>query len=245
MTQKRVKEWSGRFEAHSNIVQHLKIHKYANFQPNPSQGNFLYIKAHISCYIFRLPSSPYFAYKTISHILDTFTDTPAPVSKDFQGKIVERIHGQSFLKPIPENTTCSESGVPESQCACYLPIKVDARSRMLKEVGEAAVEHLNKKNPKECARLKLDRILGGALREQMDRSNRIFIVEFSTQPGGFIFEATVSRKIPDPAPLTLTTTPTPTPTSSPFKTKYIQRLSSLTTDVSCVKGDEKLYCLCL
>jgi hypothetical protein len=116
---------------------------------------------------------------------------------------------------------------------------------MLKEVGEAAVEHLNKKNPKECARLKLDRILGGALREQMDRSNRIFIVEFSTQPGGFIFEATVSRKIPDPAPLTLTTTPTPTPTSSPFKTKYIQRLSSLTTDVSCVKGDEKLYCLCL
>jgi hypothetical protein len=108
---------------------------------------------------------------------------------------------------------------------------------MLKEVGEAAVEHLNKKNPKQCARFKLHQINGGALREQMDRSKKIFIVEFMTQPGGFIFEATVSRKISDSASVT--------PTSNPLKTEYIQRLSSFTTDVSCVKGDEKLYCLCL
>jgi hypothetical protein len=32
-----------------NIPQHLKIQNYANFQPNPSQGDFLYIKADILC----------------------------------------------------------------------------------------------------------------------------------------------------------------------------------------------------
>jgi hypothetical protein len=42
-----VKEWRYRFEAHLNIAQHLKIHKYANFQPNPAGGDFLYIKADI------------------------------------------------------------------------------------------------------------------------------------------------------------------------------------------------------
>ncbi len=32
---------------HLNIFQYLKIHKYANFQPNPSEGDFLYIKADV------------------------------------------------------------------------------------------------------------------------------------------------------------------------------------------------------
>jgi hypothetical protein len=37
----------GRFEGHLNIVQHLKIHNFANFQPNLSEGDFLYVKVDI------------------------------------------------------------------------------------------------------------------------------------------------------------------------------------------------------
>ncbi len=47
VTHNRVKEQSQSFEGHLNIVQHLKIYKYANFHENPYEGDFLYKKADV------------------------------------------------------------------------------------------------------------------------------------------------------------------------------------------------------
>jgi len=163
--------------------------------------------------------------------LDTFTNTSEIETK------IERKYGQSFFKPIPNETSCSSAGIPDSFCACDFPVSLPQSSEVLKGAALEAVKDLNQLIPPQCSKFTLLEVKGGATLSKLgeDKNHRTssLIVEFTVIPGEFVFEANVAHtRI--------------SATKSKFKVESnIQRLSQFTTDVSCVKDPVmQLYCFC-
>lgn len=133
-------------------------------------------------------SSPYDLYQTLGHIITSYTteDQSLPLFSK----------GQSLLTPISPNRTCSDARITVNFCACIPPKKVDTSDPSIHLAAEEAVKYLNSVLPSQCARAELDTVIAGAVMLEdsdnvKDKANGTFIITFFTNPGQFLFEATV------------------------------------------------------
>lgn len=168
-------------------------------------------------------------YKTLRDVANTFASTPKETSKTF------RKYGISLFKNISANRNCAEAGIPDSYCACDLPIRLPAQDLSLAAAAHAAVDYMNAKIPKECSQLMLKGVKGGAVLSQMQKGNEeVLIVEFVTSPGDFVFEASVMKRESKSQ-------------KASYKVKNnVQRLSKFITEVTCTFDPIlQLYCMCL
>lgn len=71
------------------------------------------------------------------------------------------VYGLSLLRPLPENRSCEEAGIPEYYCICQTETVVDANEPIVHRVAEHLVEHTNQLLEPVgniCATLKLKRV---------------------------------------------------------------------------------------
>jgi len=139
-------------------------------------------------------TSPYDLFQTMTHVLKEYS--PSLVGDQ------PRSYGNSLFTPISSHRSCSDAGIKVNYCACLPPKKVDEGDQRITLSAEAAVNYLNDILPSQCARTKLDRVVAGAvMANDDDDSSRkgeeegTYLVTFYTNPGQFLFEATVEFKL--------------------------------------------------
>ncbi|ODN02078.1 hypothetical protein Ocin01_04570 [Orchesella cincta] len=182
-------------------------------------------------------TSPLDLYKTLVHILNTFTTIKnVPDSKSFQGDVIPRKLGQTLFEEVPLTRKCPEAGISENFCACVAPRRLPTNNSNIIAAAKTAIVHINEQLPKVCAKLTLHKVTAGGIMDDTEHSINgssivTYVVAFETTPGEFLFEATVESD----AKL-----------QSYSVVGELLRMNKITTDVSCVKNDflEK-FCFCL
>lgn len=137
-------------------------------------------------------SSHYDLYQTLLQILRTYVPNAPRGTAEFDS---ERKLGQSLFVPIPENRTCDDAGIPKSYCACSEPKRVETElgRALVEEATAAAISFLHSVLPSQCAKPILDRITSGK-RMKVGGDTEGFVIGFYTEPGQFLYEASVLMK---------------------------------------------------
>ena len=204
-------------------------------------------------FFYRRLSSPYDLFATMSHVLDTFTNTTQlPLEKSRNGTIFHRKYGQSLFSEIPLTRDCASAGVLDDFCACVVPTKVATSDTTLIRAAEAAVEYINTFLPTQCAPFRLSRVISGAIKAQNFTNFNVnkailnsnvaetvllhpsYIVAFTTNPGEFLFESNVKYDSSGKQ------------SQGSFQVgTEILRMNKISTDVSCIHSAYlERFCYC-
>ena len=194
----------------------------------------------------------------MSQVLDTFANSPPlPPQKSKNGTIYPMKYGQSLFTEVPLTRECQNAGVSDGYCACVIPKKLPANDTQLIKAAEAAVKHINKFIPRQCAPLELQRVIAGAVKAKnqlnedltgptMKISNSTvpglsmtYIVAFSTKPGDFLFESNVNY-------YSSKNGRSDSRADGVFRVSTdLLRMNKISTDVSCVRdGYLEKFCYC-
>lgn len=104
--------------------------------------------------------------------------------------------GISLFRPVPNDRTCEEAGIPTDFCACSLQIPTNSKSQLISQkIGNITVVYINKIIflYKYCAKFSLAKVLD--VKSVFTHKNVDFFtytVIFQTTPGNGIFKATVN-----------------------------------------------------
>lgn len=169
-------------------------------------------------------TSPFDLYKMMDSILKEFSNQTDSLENS-------RTFGESLVGgPISSSRRCEDAGVGVNYCACVPPRKIDASDPTLILAAEAAVKYLNNNVPLSvCEGARLDRVVAGALMANDKGDDKpTYVVSFYTEPGQFLFEATVEL------------------VNSSFKiTTDLLRMNKIVRSASCVKTSLlERYCYC-
>lgn len=138
-------------------------------------------------------SSPFDLYQMMSHVLDAYSSREKEADGRGQPPKFDttRARGQSLFVPISPLRRCSDAGVKTNFCACLPPKKVNASDPLVLQAAVEAVKYLNSVIPKtKCVPVVLDRVVAAAVM-QNGATEGTYLVTFYTNPGQFMFEATV------------------------------------------------------
>ena len=136
-------------------------------------------------------SSPFDLYHTMMQILESYDYRK--LYEQLLGTVTRSRRGQTFFKPISENRTCRDAGIPASFCACTKPkeiIDLETERFTLNKIGLFVVNYLRKILPQACSMPALKKIVA-AKRIDSFESETVYYVTLYTDPGDFLFEATV------------------------------------------------------
>lgn len=172
-------------------------------------------------------------YWSINFILDKFFPNSNPSEIIFKNETIPRKFTEyNFFQKLPKNLKCSDVGVPDVFCACNPLRELNLDNPMLLLAGELALSQLNAKLPKTCLKLKVGRVNGGAIIENLGLSKTTYIIGIVTDPGKMQIEANIDY-------------------FKDIKTfnniSQIQRMNKINKiDVKCLKGDKEfeLFCIC-
>ena len=183
--------------------------------------------------------------KTNTHRLTSHADTRQMLLDllYFQGReppfIHRGRHGVSLFKEIPANRKCADASIPSDQCLCGQRIEkfINPTSLEAKLFADALLETVkNKSNPVKCEKYSLGKILQFGVLSIPTASadsvlrNLVRSVRISVEPGGAMFEGTVTMS-------------RETGTFSVGTT--IERLNMYKGEVECMPTSiEQIYCYC-
>ncbi|CAG7722242.1 unnamed protein product, partial [Allacma fusca] len=175
--------------------------------------------------------SPFDLYQTFRHVLQYFSSGKANKLEREKNVLVERTYGSSMFASIPTNRTCSDASIAPHFCPCATPKQIPMDSPELLSAVRTALNYINALLPRQCSHFSLKKITAGAVMTMTDGSSgsRDYVLAFITNPGSFLFEATVNC-------------------SSTRECKIkgnVLRMNKISTDVSCVHtADLQMLCYC-
>lgn len=173
-------------------------------------------------------------YKTLTHILQTFDKDNVANATYAKSKSQ---HGQSLFQPVPENRSCSESGIPEGYCACYPPSNANISDPRVTRAAKVGLEYVAKSLSGEaCSPLTLNEIKRAKMYTIREKTNlrSVFVVTFVTEPGKFLFEATVRQPLKEADGV-----------GGMVLTSPVTRVDKMTRKADCVESAQlQKYCYC-
>jgi len=200
---------------------------------------------------FRMLTTHYDTYKTLSHILDTFSNTTEEPAAGFWAfpNEVTRSYGQSLFKTIPSTRQCREIKISEPYCPCAFPVKLPADDIFIQLGAHEAIRKINSMIPDQCAQLQIKKLLGGAVLSKINEetSDEVdYVVKFVTSPGDFVLEVRFKRKKRRKSVKSGNKGKRHDLSQFDFEVdQEVQRLTKFNTDVSCIEGGlQQLYCFC-
>ncbi|KAL0273858.1 UNVERIFIED_CONTAM: hypothetical protein PYX00_006440 [Menopon gallinae] len=149
--------------------------------------------------------------------------------------------GLSLFLSIPGERTCRHAAIPTEWCTCYESEPVSLQNPIVRRAAMSVVDHINEmlSRYEQCARLFLKKIHSARIEHALVRTDEseknrkrlLYVVVFSTKPGGAKFEGTV-RHHSDSNKLEVE--------------GYVSRINMYGSQSKCVSDHQiKLYCYCI
>lgn len=135
-------------------------------------------------------TSHYDLYKTLVHILQTF-DRDNVAAETYH--VLASQKGQSLLEPLPESRDCGAASIPEGYCACIAPLQIPVTNDVVTASVKVALNHLRNLLPNSCETPVLVEITT-AKYFVTPVGTGVYIITFVTDPGAFLFEATIKTQ---------------------------------------------------
>jgi hypothetical protein len=131
-------------------------------------------------------TSPFDLYQMLAQVLNSFSNNNNQTAE------IKRKFGESLLSHISPSRSCGEAGIKINYCACVPPTKLDTTDPLVLGAVGAALKYLNEVVPSsQCAEASLQRVVAGAVMFNGKGHDPTYVVSFYTNPGQFMFEATV------------------------------------------------------